>query len=227
MRILVIGDNHNDIENMLTFLDKLKGGGFDVVVYSGDFTDVNTPKGFTQYDIAKLIIEELKTLDRPIVAVPGNNDTRNIIDLIERDGISIHGRGKIIKDVGFYGYGGAKTPFNTNIEPSEAEVKTGLNKGWADIKDAKVKVQITHNPPFNSRLDMISVGTHVGSRVVRDFIEEKKPAVSVSAHIHEARGTDRIGNTLLINAGRISEGYYGLVEIRNGTAEGNVYNLTE
>lgn len=227
MRVLVVGDNHNDIENMLTFLDKLRDNDFDVVVYSGDFTDVNTPKGFTQEDIAKLLIEELKIFKKPIVAIPGNNDTWGVIDLIEREGISIHGKGKVIKDVGFYGFGGAKTPFKTTIEPSDDELRSGLNRGWMDVEKAKIKVQVAHNPPLNTRLDMISFGTHVGSSVVRGFIENKKPVVAVSAHIHEARGVDRLGKTLLINAGRFSEGYYGLVEIKNGVAEGNVYNLME
>lgn len=227
MKILVIGDNHNDIENMLAFLDKLREYNFEVIIYSGDFTDINPPKGFTQYDIAKLILEEIKTLNKQIVAIPGNNDNRSIIDLIEKEKISIHGKGMLIRDIGFYGYGGAKTPFNTNIEPTEDEVKNGLERGWNDVKNAKFKIQVTHNPPLNTRLDILSVGSHVGSKVVREFIEIKKPLAAVSAHIHEARGTDRHGNTLLINAGRFSEGYFGVIDIRNGMAEGEVYNLTE
>ncbi len=226
MKILVIGDNHNDIENMLIFLDKIGGAGFDVIVYSGDFTDVNTPKGFTQEDIAKLLVEELRAFNKPIVAIPGNNDTNGIINLIDKEGVSIHGKGMVIKDVGFCGYGGAKTPFKTAIEPSDDELRSGLNRGWMDVEKAKVKVLVAHNPPFNTRLDMVSFGTHVGSRVVREFIENKRPVAAVSAHIHEARGTDRLGDTLLLNAGRVSEGYYGLIEIKNGIAEGNVLNVT-
>jgi hypothetical protein len=205
MKILVIGDNHNDIENMLNFLDKIQKNEFDVIVYTGDFTDVNTPRGFTQEDIAKLLIEELKTLNKPIVAVPGNNDTKGVVSLIEKEGISVHGKGKIIDGVGFYGYGGAKTPFNTTIEPTDDEIKKGLNNAWLDVDKTKVKVQITHMPALNTRLDMVSFGTHVGSRAIRGFIEEKKPVVAVSAHIHEAKGIDRIGSTLIINSGRFSE----------------------
>lgn len=227
MKLLVLGDNHNDIENVLLFLDKIRGNEFDVVVYSGDFTDVNTPKGFTQEDIAKLLIEELKTLNKPLVAIPGNNDAKSIIPLLEKEGISIHGKGKVIKDVGFYGYGGAKTPFNTTIEPSEDEVKAGLNVGWSAVDKAKFKVQVTHNPPLNTRLDMITAGLHVGSKVVRDFIETKKPVVAISAHIHEARGIDRLGSVFLMNSGRFSEGYCGLVEIKDSGTDGNILNLSE
>ncbi|MBS3052200.1 MAG: metallophosphoesterase family protein [Candidatus Aenigmarchaeota archaeon] len=227
MNLIVIGDNHNDIENMLVFLEKLKKFSFEAILYTGDFTDVTTPKGFSQEEIALLIIEELKTLKKPVFAVPGNNDTVKVIDIIKKEGISIHGKGVMLKDVGFYGYGGAKTPFNTTIEPTEEELKTNLEKGWNDIKDVTKKIQLTHMPPLNTRLDMVSTGTHVGSKTIREFIETKRPLASVSAHIHEARGVDRIGNTLLLNPGRISEGYFGLITIKDGLAEGNVFNLTE
>lgn len=227
MDLLVIGDNHNDIENMLNYLDKLRNFKFDVIVYAGDFTDVNVPRGFVQEDIAKFIIEELKTLKKPIVAVPGNNDTHGIIELIEKNNISIHGIGKIINGVGFYGYGGAKTPFNTPLEPSEEELKSGLRKAWKDVEKTDIKVQVTHNPPLDTRVDMISVGTHVGSKAVREFVEDKKPVVAISAHIHEAKGIDRIENTLVINPGMFSEGYFGLVNIKDKQSIGKILNLIE
>ena len=227
MNLLVIGDNHNDIENMLTFLDKLKGFNFDVIVYTGDFTDVNVRKGFSQEDIAKIILEELKMLGKPVVAVPGNNDNFGIVDLIEKEGISIHGKGKIINNVGFYGYGGARTPFRTQIEPSETELKEGLEKAWKDVVNAKMKIQVTHAPPINTRVDLTAGGVHAGSEVVRSFINEKKPIVAVSGHIHESRGTDWYGETFLINPGRLSEGYFGLVTIIDNQVTGKVLNLIQ
>lgn len=227
MNLVAIGDNHNDIENILIFLEKLRKLSFDAILYTGDFTDVTTPKGFSQEEIAVLIIEELKTLKKPIFAIPGNNDTLKVIDIIKKEGISVHGDGAVLKDVGIYGYGGAKTPFNTTIEPTEDELAKNLDAGWNKIRNVLKKIQLTHMPPLNTRLDMVSTGNHVGSKVIRGFIETKKPLVSVSAHIHEARGVDRIGNTLLLNPGRVSEGYFGLITVKDNTAEGNVFNLTE
>ncbi|RKY24060.1 MAG: hypothetical protein DRP62_04620 [Planctomycetota bacterium] len=225
MDLLIIGDHHGDIENTLTYLEKLAELKFDVIVYSGDFTDVNTPKGFTQEDIAELIIEELKTLKKPIVAVPGNTDTSEIVKILEREKISIHGKGKVIKGVGFYGYGGAKTPFGTPLEPSEEELKSGLEKAWKDIINTKQKIQVTHSPPYGTRLDVVQAGAHVGSRVVEEFIKSHKPIVAVSGHVLEARGTDKLGTTFLINAGKFPEGYFGLVNIQNNIVSGNVLNL--
>jgi hypothetical protein len=227
MDIVVISDIHGDVENLLTYLDKIKGLNSDLIICPGDFTDVNTPKGFTQEDIAKLIIGELKSLRIPVLAVPGNVDPKNIIELLEKEGVSLHGHGKIIGEYGFYGYGGAKTPFETSIEPSEEELKAGLLAAYKDVEGTKFKIQITHSPPNGTVLDMVRSGIHVGSNIVRSFIENYKPILAISAHIHEARGLDKIDNTILINSGRFPEGYVGLINIKNEKVEARVSSIIE
>jgi hypothetical protein len=227
MNIVVISDIHGDIENMLSYLDKIKELNFDVIVCPGDFTDINVPYGFTQEEIARLIIGELKSVKKPVLSVPGNMDTKDMIKIFEEEGVSIHGKGKIIKGVGFYGYGGAKTPFGTNIEPGEEEMKLGLQNSWEEVKECKYKVQITHAPPHNTRMDIIQSGIHVGSTAVREFIEKYQPILAVSAHIHEAKGIDYLKNTFLINSGRFPEGYFGFVSIENNKVNGKVLNLIE
>lgn len=227
MDILVIGDNHGDIENMISYLEKIGVFNFDVIVYMGDFTDINSPKGFTQKDITQILIEELKTLGKPILAVPGNNDTKEVLEIMEKEGISIHEKGIIIDDYGFYGFGGAKTPFSTPFEPTEEELKEGLEKSYKQVLSAKYKIQITHNPPYDTQMDIIRAGAHVGSQVVRKFIENKKPILALSAHIHEARGVDKLGEVFLLNPGKFPEGYFGLVNVKGKDVKGRVLNLCE
>lgn len=227
MNIVVVSDIHGDMENMLTYLDKIRGLAPDLIICPGDFTDVNTPKGFAQEDVARLIISELKSLNAPILAVPGNVDQKGIIRIFEKEKISLHGRGKIIKEYGFYGYGGAKTPFGTSIEPSDEELKMGLLNAYKDVKNTKYKVQVTHAPPYETKIDMIRSGIHVGSKTIRSFIEKHHPILAISAHIHEARGTDKINNTLLINSGRFPEGYMSLINVEGGVANGKILNITE
>lgn len=228
MKILSLSDIHNDVENLIKFLEVIKENfEFDVVIAVGDFIDVNLPKGFKEEDIGRLIIESLKILEKPILAVPGNFD-KKLIPLFEEYGISLHGKGRIIGDIGFYGFGGAKTPFGTPLEPSEEEISNGLEKGYQEILNSKFKVQITHVPPYLTRLDLISSGLHVGSQSVRKFIEEKQPNLAICAHIHEARGIDQIGKTKIINSGRFSEGYFGLSEIKeNGEVNVKLVNVIE
>lgn len=223
MEILVIGDIHNDVENIMNYADKVSSLNFDAIVCPGDFTDVGL-RGFSQAEIGKLIVAELKTFKRPIFAVPGNFD-RDVVPILEKEGISVHGKGLILNGVGFYGFGGAKTPFKTPLEPSEDELRTGLQNGYEQVRDAKFKVQITHNPAARTKMDFLYTGAHVGSEAVRKFIEEKRPDVAVSSHIHEARGVDELGGTKLINPGRFPEGYCGIITLNDNGCSVKVINL--
>ncbi len=223
MKILAVADIHNDIENILQFLSKASVLKFDVIVCPGDFTDL-APKGFSQEEIGRLVVDELKSVGKPVLGVPGNLDL-DVIKILEEEGISIHGEGKIVEDVGFFGFGGAKTPFGTSYEPSEAEIENGIRKSYKDIKGAKFKVMVTHSPPKNTKLDMIVSGAHVGSEIVRKLIEELKPEAVVCAHIHEARGVDVVGASKAINPGRFSEGYCGIIEVNDSGVTAKVVNL--
>src|SRR3972149_10461476 len=197
--ILVISCIHNDLENILNYFDKISQLKFDVVVCPGDFTD-SPPKSFSQTSIGKIILEELKLFGKPILAVPGSWD-KEFLPELELTKVSIHGKGRVVDGVGFFGYGGAKTPFNLPLEPSENELRQGLESAYKQVAGAKVKVMVTHAPPARTSVDRISSGAHVGSETVREFIETKKPDVAICAHIHEARGVDEGGNTKVVNAG--------------------------
>ncbi len=224
MKILILSDIHNDVENLMKFLDELKNVKFDVLICPGDLTDTLTPKGFTKEEIGKLIIEEFKVFKKKILVVPGNQD-KELIKFFENEGMSLHGKGKIIGNYGFYGFGGARTPFQTSLEPGEKEIENGLKKAFNEVKKVRKKIQVTHIPPARTKIDKIFTGAHVGSEVVRKFIEEKQPLLAISAHVHEARGIDEIGKTKVINSGRFPEGYYGFVEINEEIEKIEIINL--
>jgi len=224
VNILAISCFHSDIENLFNFIDKISFLNVDILVCPGDFTDYYLPKGFTRIDIAETILEELNSLKKPIIAVPGSWD-KELIGFLDERGISVHGRGKIIDRIGFYGYGGAKTPFNTPFEPEEAEIENGLNRAFSGVKKCEITVQVTHAPPARTKLDVIATGAHVGSEAVRKFIEEKQPNAAICSHIHESRRVDEIGKTKIVNSGRLPEGYCGLVNIENGSVLAKIISL--
>jgi Icc-related predicted phosphoesterase len=71
-----------------------------------------------------------------------------------------------------------------------------------------------HCPPYGTGLDDAPELTEdmslkhaghatrpVGSTAVRQAIEDFQPALSLHGHIHEARGSSRLGRTLCINPG--------------------------
>jgi hypothetical protein len=224
VNLLSIACIHGDVEVLFKFIDKIAFLNADIIILPGDFTDYNIPKGVTRIDMARIIIEELNTFKKPLLAVPGTWD-KELIDFFDKEKISVHGKGRVIDGIGLYGFGGAKTPFNTPYEPSEEEIMSGLEKAYNEIKKCKIKVQITHAPPARTKLDVISSGAHVGSESVRKFIEEKQPNAAICSHIHEGKGIDEIGKTKIINSGRFPEGYCGLVNIENEDVRVKIVNL--
>ncbi|MCK4335844.1 MAG: metallophosphoesterase [Candidatus Aenigmarchaeota archaeon] len=211
-KIMVVADIHGEFEKFSKIVDKIKEHDFDLVICPGDFTDVfNTPEGYSQVDITELILQKLLSFGKPVFCVPGNHDPYDTLDLLDEYNVNIHGRVKKLKGLEFVGFGGAATPFNTKFEPTEEEIKETLEKRVNDIKGKFILV--THNPPFGTNLDKTETGEHVGSKSIRGFIEKNKPLLAISAHIHEAGGIDKLGETTLFYPGVAYEGYYGLVEV--------------
>lgn len=72
---------------------------------------------------------------------------------------------------------------------------------------------VSHAPPYDTPLDVLYDGLHVGSLGIRNFIEywssKKKLIASFHGHIHESPGRSgsiqtKIGNSLCINPGQSS-----------------------
>jgi len=53
----------------------------------------------------------------------------------------------------------------------------------------------------------------VGSSALRAFIDQRQPALVFCGHIHEGRGIERLGKTLVANCGTAYEGCYASAEI--------------
>jgi Icc-related predicted phosphoesterase len=74
-------------------------------------------------------------------------------------------------------------------------------------RDWRRTILMAHDPPFKTGLDTRFGMRPVGSSDVRGFILERKPAISLHGHIHEAplltkRAMHRVGETWGFNAGR-------------------------
>jgi len=62
----------------------------------------------------------------------------------------------------------------------------------------------------------------VGSDAVRAFIEKCQPSLCLCGHIHEARATDAIGATQVINPGNFSAGGYIVLTYAQGRLAANL-----
>ena len=64
-----------------------------------------------------------------------------------------------------------ETPFATPAEFSEEEIADYLLAGYDMVKEARYKILVAHCPPYQTAIDRIHAGYHVGSHSVRTFIE--------------------------------------------------------
>lgn len=108
-----------------------------------------------------------------------------------------------------------RTPWDTYREEDEEALAKRLREMISQLEVPPERaIYNFHCPPYHSGLDDAPELTEdmrpkdagrstvpVGSRAVREAIEEGQPALSLHGHIHEARGNTRIGRTLCINPG--------------------------
>jgi len=205
MKIVALTDIHGSYRKADEILTKASA---DVVVIGGDITTAGT-----RAEVERAV-EGWKKRNRLLVAVAGNMDSPEIDDTLEAAGVSINGRGIRIGEVGFFGVSASPfSPLHTPYEISEEETAQRIETGYRAVRDSKVKVFVPHAPPHGTKVDKVFMGTHVGSKSVRDFIEREQPDVVICGHIHEARGQDVIGKTKIVNCGPAGKGYHAVIEI--------------
>lgn len=210
MKIISFGDVHEDTSNLIKIKSELETA--DLIVISGDLTNCH---GKTE---TKKVLDAVKKYNKHPLAMYGNMDKQEVDGYLTKEGINLHGNGYVFGDVGIFGCGGSSpTPFNTPSEISEMDIEQFLTNGYNKVKDARWKIMVCHTPPRDTTTDIVRSGLHVGSSVVRDFIVQYKPDVCISGHIHESRGKDKIGDTVVLNAGMFRDGWYIDVVIDKGS----------
>jgi len=179
----------------------------DHAVLIGDLTYFGDPPD------AFRVVDAVKQFCPHVLAVTGNLDMPTVIDAFRDAGISLHGEGRRLGSLGIFGCGGSNvTPMDTPTELTEEELRDVLEAGHGAVADAPRRLMVCHTPPYDTRLDRLMNGLPVGSPAVRHFIETHQPDVALVGHIHEGRGTDRIGRTIILNAGALRDGGYVIVE---------------
>jgi uncharacterized protein len=206
MKILAVTDIHGNFRPLINYLKKNQ---VDLVILAGDITHFGPAK------LGEEILNEISSYDVPVMAIPGNCDPESIHGEIESSrAINIHARSAVVKDVGICGFGGSNpTPFNTPLEFEEVEIYDEAKKAMAGIKNHKITLFVTHAPPHGTKTDLLPSGEHAGSKSLRQVIEEYQPTINICGHIHEAKGTDRIGQTQVVNPGKMDEGHACLINI--------------
>jgi Icc-related predicted phosphoesterase len=153
-----------------------------------------------------------------VFVCPGNDDQLEIDKVVEAANTVELGEGRVVDIDGFQllssGWAN-RTPWETYREEDEPDLKRRIDAMTANLTaDPDHTIFSLHCPPYNTGLDdapqltaemdLKDAGRStipVGSTAVREAIEEHQPALSLHGHIHEARGTTRLGRTLCVNPG--------------------------
>lgn len=192
MKLLLFSDVHMDKSHCQRLATM--AGDSDVVIGAGDF-------GSLRMGINKTI-KWLSAIEKPSVVVPGNAESfeelREACDKWWPQARVLHGTGAVVNGLTFFGLGGGIpiTPFGSwSYDFTEKQAAELL------IDCPRHAVLVSHSPPYGI-LDLSSRGQHLGSKAVREVIDEKKPTLVVCGHIHESAGKlERLGTTTVANAG--------------------------
>ena len=162
--------------------------------------------------------EKLAGTGRACFVCPGNDDQFDVDDVIAQAKHVQLAEGQVVEVDGYQmastGWSNP-TPWETYREEDEPQLGERIRAVVGQVTAPPERTIFSlHCPPYASKLDEAPQLTEQmdlkeagrstipgGSKAVREVIEEFQPVLGLHGHIHEARGSTRIGKTLCINPG--------------------------
>ncbi len=124
----------------------------------------------------------------------------------------------------FIGARGGTSPGNVKSASYKKHHKI-LDRLFKRFKNKKV-IFVSHNVPYNTKLDKIGMkahvnarGKHFGSKLIRRTIDGWQPLLHLGGHIHEGRGMQRLGKTICVNPGAAHEGQAAVITLNGKKAK--------
>jgi Icc-related predicted phosphoesterase len=201
LRILGIVDLHWAGHDPLRLPDLSE---IDLVLLGGDLTH------FRGTDVARRIIEEIRGAGAGVLAVCGNCDRPEIETYLEDEGIALDRTARLVGGATFVGLSGGLPFGGCPYERSEQEFAAACDEARVAagaVAGNGPTILVSHQPPFGTRCDRVLRLKHVGSRSIRRLVEDLQPDLVLCGHIHESRGRDAIGETVVVNPGPWKSGH--------------------
>jgi Icc-related predicted phosphoesterase len=167
-----------------------------------------------------LAAERLRPLGIPCLVNAGNDDPPEI-DAVLREADHIEFlEGRVVElpdgtEVASCGYAN-RTPWNCPRDIDEPDLERRLRAVAEQVREPARAIFNFHCPPYDTGIDqgprldgdlrmqqgLGGIEMHpVGSTACRRVIEEYQPLLALHGHLHESRGTHRLGRTLCLNPG--------------------------
>ena len=186
-------------------------------------------------DWLTLAESRLREAGIPCYMSPGNDDILQLDPILQASDYIICPDNRIVDLEGYemlsYGYVN-ETPWDSAREMSDEELGQHIQEMAKGLRNPERAIFNLHAPPYNTGLDVAPMldknfkpvvaggeiqTAPVGSRSVRQLIEQYQPLLALHGHIHESRASTRIGRSLSLNPGS---------EYGEGILHGAVVTLT-
>lgn len=189
MKILFFSDTHGDAKIMSEL--KVRSKETDICICAGDFT-------LMERNINE-ILKAFNSFGKKILLIHGNHEDedrmREIIQAYKNIQF-IHKAVHHIGDYVFMGYGG--DGFSAT-DPAFEKVAKFFRK---ESQGKRRIIFVTHGPAYDTKIDVLGKEPR-GNISYRAFIDDVKPHLAISGHLHENAGKHhKIGRTLFINPGK-------------------------
>ena len=165
--------------------------------------------------------ERLEGTDIKCYVQPGNDDEYDIDPLFEGGNRVVNPEGKVIEIDEHYtmiSTGHANiTPWHCPRDVPEERLQEIIDAMAGQVSDFDHCIFNFHCPPFDTVIDQapqlddqmrptLEMGgkphmVPVGSPAIRQAIEKYQPRLGLHGHIHESRGSQKLGRTLCLNPG--------------------------
>lgn len=164
--------------------------------------------------------EYLEPLGVPLWVIPGNDDDRSVDPILDAAQYARNVDHKVVEldehhELVSLG-DTSMTPWECPRDYPESHMVPTVRGLFEQVRNPAGAIVNMHCPPrdtsidqapkLNDRLEIEFEGGQVvmapaGSAAIREGLETLQPVLSLHGHIHEARGTTRIGRTLCLNPG--------------------------
>ena len=186
LKILAAGDLHGDVNLAKRLSEKAKKGKADLIVLAGDINGRIEGDG--------KILESFVKAKQKVLFVSGNWDSGKENELMKERAKCLHHYYVTYGDTAIAGIGNHDWKGEFNYEDFQI-IKNNFKK-----MKPKKKILVSH---LHARGTLAEFSGFEGDKILRKAIDELKPDILISAHIHEAEGIeDKIGKTKIVQVGR-------------------------
>ena len=195
VRILSVSDIHGSDAGFAAIKKLIHSHKPDIIVIAGDIT---------HFGPAKWARNLLMSIQIPIIAVNGNCDTGDVIQLLMEHPAGLLNEPKIIKGLDILGL---SYPFPKGLE-----------------LEFPPDIVVAHVPPYGCN-DFVPGQGNRGDTELRKFILKYRPKVVLSGHVHESHGIVELEGITCINPGPAKDGRGAIIEIDGDNVNARLVKL--